>query len=93
MAGGVNAIIGADLKTVGFAIDNNGAFVGRFVDEIPPHAWRDALKAEWDAGDGAVWRAIQRLEEAGHAFAGIFNPPVYLDPNDGALLCSPVSVD
>jgi hypothetical protein len=82
----ISAIIANDMRSVGFAVGGEACLVGRFKTPISPKLWRESLLAEWPAGVGAVHRAIQRMQAAGHEYEGNFVPYVELDPSDGQIL-------
>lgn len=88
----VAALVGEDLRTVGFAVDGQGVFIGRFAEEIDPALWRETLLAEWPKGEGAVMRALNHFLAAGAVFAR-FDPMIHVDPNDGTVLGGAVDVD
>jgi hypothetical protein len=76
------ALITQDLRTVGFSIDEHGAWIARFKEDVPPDTWRKALFEEWNLGEGAALRAVMKLAET-YELEGFFKPPPKFDPAAG----------
>lgn len=86
----IHAVIADDMRSVGLAYTSargdRAVLIGRFIEPVPPQEWRRALTEEWPEGDGAVVRAILRMEALGYKYEGNFDPPVDLDPGKGQIL-------
>ena len=81
------ALLHSDKRTVGFAIEGEGAFLGRFTEPVDPAVWREVFFDEWkkDDSDGVFHRAVKAMGKLGFELEGVFPKPVMVDPKEGQI--------